>query len=120
MAFRPDNRGAQVRRARRLRREQSWSEVRLWSRLRRGGVGAPVRRQHPIGPLIVDFAVPSRRLAIEVDGAGHDPIRDVERDRILVALGWRVHRIPVQALDHDLDEVLIALAQVIEDPAVMD
>ena len=29
------------------------------------------RRQHPIGPYIVDFACPVRKLAIELEGGQH-------------------------------------------------
>jgi hypothetical protein len=41
-------------RARRLRRDQT-DERRLWMRLRRHQLGVRFRRQHPIGPYIVDF-----------------------------------------------------------------
>ncbi len=41
--------------ARKLRREMSLPEVQLWQRLR-GRVGRfRFRRQHPIGPYVVDF-----------------------------------------------------------------
>src|ERR1700732_617045 len=31
----------------------------------------PFRRQHPIGPYVVDFVCPGRKLAIELDGGQH-------------------------------------------------
>jgi very-short-patch-repair endonuclease len=35
--------------------------------------GAPIfRRQHPIGPYVVDFDCATARLAVEVDGIDHD------------------------------------------------
>jgi very-short-patch-repair endonuclease len=52
---------------------------RVWSRLRRKQVdGYRFRRQLPVGPYFVDFVCPKARLAIEIDGAGHD---DEEHDR---------------------------------------
>jgi very-short-patch-repair endonuclease len=60
-------------RARALRRKMSLPEVVLWQALRRGQVaGLRFRRQHPIGPYILDFYCLSARLAIEVDGFAHD------------------------------------------------
>jgi very-short-patch-repair endonuclease len=45
-----------IKSARRLRRKMSPPEVRLWSRLRKRAPRKPVfRRQHPIGPYILDF-----------------------------------------------------------------
>jgi very-short-patch-repair endonuclease len=42
--------------ARKLRRSLSPPEARLWSRLRARAPGTPVfRRQHPIGPYVLDF-----------------------------------------------------------------
>ncbi len=57
----------------------------------------PVRRQHPIDPYIVDFAILSQRLVIEVDGAVHDfeanKQRDEIRDNYLRKNGWSVLRV---------------------------
>jgi hypothetical protein len=53
-------------RARRLRRDQTDVEQRLWHALRdRRLDGAKFRRQAPIGPYIVDFVCPARRLIVE-------------------------------------------------------
>ena len=53
-----------------------------------------VRRQHPIGRHIADFAVPARKLVIEIDGGQHAAAAcgDAARTRMLEARGWRVIR----------------------------
>jgi len=71
--------------ARRLRRSLSPPEARLWSRLRERALGTPVfRRQHPIGPYVLDFYCAKARLAVEIDGMSHDvahgPQRDAQKD----------------------------------------
>lgn len=56
-----------------MRRQATDAEQILWSRLRDRQVGgAKFRRQHPIGHFIVDFFCQEAKLAIEVDGGGHD------------------------------------------------
>jgi adenine-specific DNA-methyltransferase len=56
-------------RGRQLRRDATEAESRLWSALRdRRLAGFKFRRQHPIGPFVVDFFCPERRLAVELDG----------------------------------------------------
>ena len=55
--------------ARRLRRSLSPPEARLWGRLRARAPGTPVfRRQHPVGPYVLDFYCGKARLAVEIDG----------------------------------------------------
>jgi very-short-patch-repair endonuclease len=73
------------------------AEIRLWSQLRGKQFEAlKFRRQHGIGPYIVDFYCPERAVVIEVDGDNHaetrQVIKDRKRDRYLEALGLRVIR----------------------------
>ena len=81
-------------RARRLRREQTDAERRLWMRLRRHQLGVQFRRQHPIGPYIVDFCCVERMLIVELDGGQHadQRARDEVRTRWLAGCGFRVLR----------------------------
>jgi very-short-patch-repair endonuclease len=58
--------------ARDLRIRQTAAEVMLWEALRNRRLdGVKFRRQHPVGPFVIDFCCPERRLAIEVDGGIH-------------------------------------------------
>jgi very-short-patch-repair endonuclease len=94
--------------ARRLRRNLSAPEAQLWSRLRKRAPGKPTfRRQHPIGPYVLDFFCARARLAIEIDGISHDmgdrPQRDIRRDAWLEAQGLTVLRIAAGELPGRLD-----------------
>jgi very-short-patch-repair endonuclease len=107
---------ATVGKAKALRATMTLPEVMLWQRLR----AAPVkfRRQHPVGPYVVDFYCPSRKLVIEIDGLAHDmgdrPTRDLARTADLEGRGYRVLRIPASDVLADCDSVadgLIRLCQ---------
>ncbi|MBV8095648.1 MAG: DUF559 domain-containing protein, partial [Acetobacteraceae bacterium] len=54
------------------------------------------RRQHSVGPFVLDFYCPSRRLCVEVDGDGHarreQVLRDEERTLFLMSRRIRVLR----------------------------
>src|SRR5215216_260381 len=84
------------KRARALRRAMTLPEVVLWQALRGGVGGLRFRRQHPIGPYVLDFYCPAIRLAVEVDGAVHDipnqAAHDLRRDAWLAAQGIQVLR----------------------------
>ena len=86
----------------------SETERRGWSRLRGRRVGGyKFRRQVPVGAYVVDFLCVSDRLAIEVDGAGHeDEEKDKSKTKILQAHGYRVLRIPVSDVDESMDDVI--------------
>jgi very-short-patch-repair endonuclease len=106
--------------AQRLRRNLSVPEARLWNRLRWRPPGAPVfRRQHPIGPYVLDFYCAKARLAIEVDGAGHNmgdrPQRDIRRDAWLEAQGITVVRIAATDLTRNIDETADAIVRMATD-----
>jgi very-short-patch-repair endonuclease len=80
--------------ARRLRRDATDAERRLWSALRdRRLRGYRFRRQYPIGDFIVDFACTRHHLVVEADGGQHaDSQRDLRRTAWLESEGWRVLR----------------------------
>jgi very-short-patch-repair endonuclease len=84
-------------RARSLRQGSGLAEDRVWQRLRGGAVdGWRVRRQHPVGPYVVDFACLPLKLVIEIDGGVHERdevvTRDHHRQVAIEALGWTVIR----------------------------
>ena len=107
---------AAAHRARQLRRDATEAERILWRAFRAAALTAKVRRQHPIGRHIADFAVPSRRLVIEIDGGQHASAtaQDAARSRALEARGWRVIRFWNSDVTGNLDGVLETVAAEIE------
>ena len=97
--------------ARTLRQAMTDSERRLWSRLRLQQLGVKFRRQHPIGPYIVDFACLSPRLAVELDGSQHAKQADADarRDAYLNTQGFFVLRFPSDAPLRNINGVLQAI-----------
>jgi very-short-patch-repair endonuclease len=82
-------------RARKLRREQTDAEGRLWYLLRnRNLAGRKFKRQLPIGPYIADFACVELKLIVEADGGQHadQMTYDEKRTEWLESRGWRVLR----------------------------
>ena len=105
------------KRARALRRDMSLPEVVLWECLRGGRLeGLRFRRQHPIGPYILDFYCAAARLCIEIDGSAHDfaerVAHDETRDRWLERNKVKVLRFTAEDIldDHRLDGVLRMIA----------
>ena len=94
------------------------TERRVWYRLRRRQLeGFKFRRQVPIGPFFVDFMCLEARLAVEIDGAGHeDEARDERKTRFLESQGFAVLRIPASETDHGLDDVIEAILLALERP----
>nr|WP_238147294.1 endonuclease domain-containing protein [Rhizorhabdus dicambivorans] len=93
----------------------SLPEVMLWECLRggRAGAGAKFRRQHPIGPYIVDFYCSAAKSVIEVDGEAHDrggkPEHDRQRDAFLKENGYQVLRVSAAEVMKAPDEVASAI-----------
>ncbi|PVM90331.1 endonuclease domain-containing protein [Caulobacter endophyticus] len=102
-----------LKRARRLRREMTLPETMLWQRLRRRGEDPPLRRQHPVGVYILDFYCSAARLAVEIDGAGHDTAdqarHDARRDAWLASQGIEIMRIAAGDFLRDPDEVALGV-----------
>lgn len=98
--------------ARAFRRTPTPAERTLWRALRGrqlGGLG--FRRQHPLGPYILDFCCPNCRLVVEVDGDIHTQQADYDQVRTeqLNAYGYCVLRFGNEAVLNDLPVVLEAI-----------
>jgi very-short-patch-repair endonuclease len=95
--------------ARALRRKSTPAEQMLWQMLRgRQVMLVKFRRQHPIGPFIVDFFCAEAGLVVEADGAPHfpKPQRDHRRDAWPAAAGLVVLRLPNQLILRHPDRAL--------------
>ncbi|MBW3781691.1 endonuclease domain-containing protein [Aeromonas veronii] len=84
--------------AKRLRRDATQAEQKLWQQLRnRRLAGLKFRRQMPIGPYVVDFICLEQGLVIEVDGSQHgtlaNQMHDEARTAYLNQQGFRVIRV---------------------------
>lgn len=68
----------------------------------------PFRRQHPLGPFILDFCCPAHRLVVEVDGGVHAEQAEYDADRTqhLERYGYQVLRVPNHEVLTDLPSVL--------------
>lgn len=95
-------------RARRLRNDQTPSEMRLWDWLRGGRLdGWKWRRQAPVGPFIVDFLCLEAAMVVELDGGIHaeHADRDARRDAYLRVRGLQVLRFWNSEVEADFDGV---------------
>lgn len=93
----------------------------MWKLLQKSQLyGRKFRRQHSIGPYIVDFYCPIEKLAVELDGAvHHDPLRreyDEQRTYFLESRGIRVARFENRQVFDQPDVVPAAIAWYFEPP----
>ena len=96
--------------ARKMRRQLTDAEAKLWNELRAHRLmDLPFRRQMPIAGYIVDFACPAKKLIVEVDGSQHgdDPVVEADhlRTGTLQSLGWTVLRFWNDDILRDIDNV---------------
>jgi len=79
-------------------------------------LGASFRRQHPVGPYVLDFYCASLGLAIELDGDTHAnrSERDARRTRYLSARGIRVIRFCNRDVWNNMDGVKETIALELE------
>ena len=97
--------------SRKLRSNQTLGETLLWMELQKRQVrGYQFNRQKPLGKYIVDFYCKKLQLVIELDGGSHHfedvMIKDVERQRILEALGIYFLRFSEMEVRTQMDEVM--------------
>jgi very-short-patch-repair endonuclease len=97
-------------RASKMRREPTRAEKVLWRALRTSLPGISFRRQHPIGPYIVDFACLNAKVIVELDGDVHAVPDQIEQDAVrqayLSARGFRVIRYANTQVLNNLSGVL--------------
>ena len=101
-------------RARLLRKKATASERILWRHLRnRNFASYRFRRQHPFDRYVLDFYCPSAKLAIELDGGGHNyyagQIHDRTRSEFLARHGVVLLRFWNHQVRQELDSVLRAI-----------
>ncbi len=104
--------------AKALRRRMSLPEVLLWMQLKGRLLDAQFRRQHPVGPYVLDFYCASARLAVEVDGYAHAtedrPERDERRDAWLAGHGIVTLRLPADLVLNDMDAAVRTIAAALD------
>ena len=80
---------------RRLRKNLTDAEQRLWNCLRQKQMGHfKFRRQHPFADYVIDFVCLEAKLAVEVDGGQHSQKweEDAVRTKSLTEAGFKVLR----------------------------
>ncbi len=104
--------------ARKLRKELTPAERKLWAYLRGDKLnGINFRRQHAIGNYIADFCSPKAKLIIELDGSQHleQEEYDKERTKYLELQGYKVIRFWNNQVTSDINGVILAVTFAIEE-----
>lgn len=101
---------AEISRARRLRKTETWAEKLVWKWLRdRRFAAYKFRRQHPFGEYCLDFFCEEARVNIELDGGQHGfPERqkhDAEREKFLASHGIKTLRFWNSRLRRDAQNI---------------
>ncbi len=93
-----------------LRNNPTTSEKWLWKFLNKKQQDFKFRRQHGIGPFIVDFYLLNKKIAIEIDGSIHNNIirqaYDQRREEFLISKGIKVIRFTNEEIKNNIDEVI--------------
>jgi type I restriction enzyme R subunit len=105
-----------VKRARELRQSQTPAEEVLWELVRNRQVaGLKFRRQHQVGPYIVDFFCDELKLVVELDGEVHSEEAQAQKDHkrtaYLKSLGFTVLRFENDTFLNDPESVLHQIAE---------
>jgi len=85
--------------------------LKLWRALKGAKTdGLKFRKQHPIGPYVLDFYYHEASLCVEVDGASHGfgrrPENDARRDAWLKARGVRTLRLSAAVVLNEVDDAV--------------
>ena len=98
--------------ARKLRRNMTEAEERLWYHVRgRRLEGEKFVSQVQIGNYVADFACRTARLAIELDGGQHSLARDAARTEAIEKFGYVILRFWNHDVLQNTDGVLIVIRE---------
>ena len=114
---------SQLENARRLRRDMTPHERKLWYLFLRK-YPVKIYKQRIIGKIIVDFYCASAKLVIELDGSQHYEAQgiayDTERSAYLEALGLKVLRFSNRDVDRDFrgvcDQINVTIRERTQNP----
>jgi very-short-patch-repair endonuclease len=105
--------------ARELRNNSTLGEIILWKKVLRAKKfhGYQFNRQFVIDNYIADFICRKLKLIIEIDGYSHEfkYKKDIEKDKCLKDLGYKVLRFKESEVRHKLDDVVWQLEKFLED-----
>jgi len=102
-----------------LRHNATPAQKVLWRSLKGSAVGVKFRRQHGVGPYVLDFYSPEYKLAIELQGGVHNDVLrsdyDAERRAYLESQGIRVicfgNRALLEQSEYVVDVIKSALVE---------
>lgn len=99
-----------------LRNNATPQEKILWLKLKNGQLGVKFRRQHSIGPYIIDFYCSEKKLIIELDGGQHiekQKKHDDKRSDYLKKLNFTILRFWDNEVNNNLNGVLYKISEFI-------
>jgi len=105
-----------------LRKNQTFAESRMWSKLRSKRLGGiKFFRQYSVGNYILDFYSPQIKLAVEIDGGQHNDITvkkyDSKRTNFLSEQGIKLIRFWNNEVIESIEEVLEVIYKEISNPS---
>jgi very-short-patch-repair endonuclease len=115
-----NNRHKVVQKRKELRNNPTEPEVFLWLRLKNNQTGFKFRRQHSIGPYILDLYCPEKKLCIELDGNQHyleeGEQSDLIRTKYLNSYGIQVVRFSNLDILQNIEGVLMKIQEELNAP----
>lgn len=106
--------------ARQMRKAMTDPELKLWNAVRAHRLeGLAFRRQLPVAAYIVDFACPSHKIIVELDGFQHAEDAaanyDQQRTQTFEELGWTVLRFWSDDILKDIDNVCLHIIRTVKE-----
>ena len=102
-----------------LRRSQTQEEILFWNKVRNNQLGFKIKRQYSVGPYVLDFYCPLKKLAIEIDGSQHikEKEYDILRSDYLAVFGIKVIRFWNKEINVNIDNVIKKIISELNSPS---